>query len=86
MLFISNSLTFGILLLTAIISFGLGLLYKSAVVAKQRKRILTLEDEMLSNHANILALEKKIIEIQKEKVAVQHDLNSRKSERELKAS
>ena len=42
----------------AIISFGLGLLFKMAVIRKQRKRILALEDEMLSNHAKILALEK----------------------------
>ena len=72
----------------AVISFGLGLLFKSAVVTKQRKRILRLEDEMLSNHAQILALEKKIAEGRKETNGVQHDydLSSRKSDRELKVS
>lgn len=50
----------------AIAAFCLGLLYKRVMVAKQKKRILRLEDEMLSNHSTILGLEKKIAEIQKE--------------------
>ena len=56
-----------ILATTAIGSFGIGLLYKRILVAKQQKRILHLEDEMLSNHAHILALEKKVTEMRKEK-------------------
>ncbi len=36
-----------------------GVLIKSRVLAKQRKRILDLEDEMLKNHARILKLEKR---------------------------
>ena len=46
----------------AIISFAMGLIFKTTLVKKQRKRILNLEDEMLANHSRILALEKKIAE------------------------
>ena len=71
-----------------IICLGVGLLYKSAVVAKQRKRILRLEDEMLTNHASILELEKKLAEALKDKPGVKHDFNltSVKQDREVKAS
>jgi hypothetical protein len=43
-----------------------GFLIRSAIVFKQRKRILRLEDEMLSNHARILSLEKRVSEAKKE--------------------
>lgn len=59
--------------------FGLGLLFKRGVIAKQRKRILSLEDEMLSNHSRILALEKKLSEQQAEKKGVVHDYDLRSS-------
>ncbi|MEO7209459.1 MAG: hypothetical protein ABIY35_00825 [Chitinophagaceae bacterium] len=36
-----------------------GVFIKYRILAKQRKRILDLEDEMLKNHARILKLEKK---------------------------
>lgn len=42
-----------------IAGFVIGIFIKYKIIAKQRKRILTLEDEMLSNHARILKLEKK---------------------------
>ena len=73
---------------TAIASFGAGLLFKMAVVSKQRKRILSLEDEMLSNHSRMLELEKKIAETQIDKNGVKHDfdLTSIKNNREAKAS
>ena len=73
---------------TAIASFGVGLLFKMAVVRKQRKRILSLEDEMLSNHSRMLELEKKIAETQIDKNGVKHDfdLTSIKTNREAKAS
>ncbi|SFQ21278.1 hypothetical protein [Parafilimonas terrae] len=54
------------LAVAAVVAFCLGLLYKKAMVTKQKKRILRLEDEMLSNHSTILGLEKKIAELQKE--------------------
>ena len=43
-----------------------GFLIRSAIVFKQRKRILRLEDEMLSNHARILSLEKRVSDGKKE--------------------
>lgn len=49
-----------------ILGAGAGFLIRSAVVFKQRKRILRLEDEMLSNHARILSLEKRVSEAKKE--------------------
>ena len=70
-------------------AFALGFLFKRAVIAKQRKRILSLEDEMLSNHARILDLEKKLSETTVAKNGVVHDydlLSSRKSDRERKIS
>lgn len=61
-----NLTSVSILAGTAIASFGLGLMIKKGIIAKQRKRILKLEDEMLSNHAKILSLEKTLSEVQKE--------------------
>jgi hypothetical protein len=70
-------------------SFALGFLSKRAVIVKQRKRILNLENEMLSNHARILELEKKLSDTTAGKNGVMHDydlLSSRKSDRERKIS
>lgn len=72
-----------------IISFGLGLLIKSAIVFKQRKRILSLEEEMLSNHERILTLEKKLSESRKDKNGVIHDYElsaTRIADRDVKVS
>ena len=71
-----------------ITSFGAGLLFKMAVIRKQRKRILSLEDEMLANHSRILELEKKIAETPQDKTAAKRDfdLTSIKANREAKAS
>lgn len=67
MIFLALNLTsVGLLAGTAIVSFGLGLMIKTGVIARQRKRILKLEDEMLANHAKILSLEKLLSEVQKE--------------------
>ena len=67
MIFLVSSLTsIGILGVAAMVSFGLGLLIKTGVIVKQRKRILLLEDEMLANHAKILSLEKNLAEQSKE--------------------
>ena len=73
---------------TAVVSFGLGLFFKMALVRKQRKRILNLEDEMLANHARILNLEKKVAETRKDKNGTQHDFDmpSIKADREAKIS
>ncbi len=71
-------------------AFALGFLLKRAIIAKQRKRILSLENEMLSNHARILELEKKLSDSTNAgKNGVVHDydlLSSRKSDRERKIS
>lgn len=62
--------TFGL----AIICFALGFLFKSGVILKQRKKILNLENEMISNHAQILSLEKKLAEVKPEKTNQHSDL------------
>jgi hypothetical protein len=68
----------------AIIAFGLGLLIKSAIIFKQRRRILRLEDEMLANHAKILSLEKVMNEARK--AGHNYELSSGlNSDRDLKA-
>jgi hypothetical protein len=73
----------------AVGSFALGFLLKRAIIAKLRKRIYNLEDEMLSNHARILELEKKLSEPTAGKNGVAHDydlLSSRKSDSARKIS
>lgn len=73
----------------ALASFGLGLLVKRGIIAKQRKRILSLEDEMLANHSRILSLEKKLAETSPDKNGVVHDYDlrsARKSDQERKIS
>jgi len=62
--------TFGL----AIVCFALGYIFKSGVIYKQRKRILNLEDEMISNHSRILSLEKKIADSKSEKGSQHPDL------------
>jgi hypothetical protein len=73
---LSDSYSFLTLFITAIIAFGAGLLLKTAIIRKQRKRILNLEDEMLLNHSRILALEKKIAESRKDKNGVSHEFDT----------
>lgn|GEM_PF-2457322 len=46
--------------------FVAGYLVKSGVIAKHKKRVLSLENEMLSNHSRILELEKQITELKNE--------------------
>jgi hypothetical protein len=73
----------------AVAGFACGFLIKSALIFKQRKRILRLEDEMLANHSRILALEKKISESKSEINGVHQDYNissQRSSERGMRAS
>ena len=86
-LFINDSYSILTVIGVAIVSFGIGLVSKTAIIRKQRKRILQLEDEMLANHARILNLEKKITDNRKDKNTVQNDfdINSRR-DREAKVS
>ncbi len=73
----STSEILGVILVGVIAGFFL----KAAVVIKQRKRILRLEDEMLANHARILSLEKKVAEQKKEKSgSVEYANGQRKAE------
>ena len=84
-----NFLTLPAEISIAVASFALGFLLKRAKIAKQRKRILNLEDEMLSNHSRILELEKKLSETTANSNGVVHDydlLPSRKSDKERKIS
>ena len=74
-LFLSWPVDLGI----AVASFGLGMLIKKGIIAKQRKRILSLEDEMLSNHSRILALEKKLSNTSADKNGMVHDYDLRSS-------
>ncbi|MEO8712596.1 MAG: hypothetical protein ABI405_10760 [Parafilimonas sp.] len=81
--------SWGTVLGVGIIAFGLGLLLRSAIIFKQRKRILSLEEEMLSNHERILTLEKKMTDSRKDKNGVVHEYDlssSRISDREVKIS
>jgi hypothetical protein len=47
--------------------FALGFLIKSAAIAKHKKRVISLEDEMLTNHSRILELEKQLADYREEK-------------------
>ena len=45
----------------------MGLIFKNRLIAKGKRKVLHLEDEMLSNHSRILSLQKQISDIKKEK-------------------
>jgi hypothetical protein len=87
-LFIEDSYSLLTVIGTAAVSFALGLLSKTALVRKQRKRILNLEDEMLANHARILNLEKIVADTRRDKNGAQRDFDvpSIKTDREAKIS
>jgi hypothetical protein len=74
LIFINNSYSWEITFGLAIVCFALGYIFKTGVIYKQRKRILNLEDEMISNHARILSLEKKIADGKFEKGSKHSDL------------
>jgi hypothetical protein len=50
----------------AVAGFIGGFLIRIAINAKQKRHLLKMEDEMLSNHSRILSLEKKISKLQSE--------------------
>ena len=50
-----------------ICGFAVGFFLKSAAINKSKKRVLSLEDEMLRNHSHILDLEKQVAELREEK-------------------
>jgi hypothetical protein len=89
LLFAKNSYSLETVFGLAVITFGLGFLIRSAIILKQRKRILRLEDEMLANHSRILALEKRISETRKDKNGIHQDfdfVSKTNADREVKAS
>jgi hypothetical protein len=49
-----------------LISAVVGFLFRSYQIAKCKKRILSLETEMLSNHAEILKLQQELVNLKKE--------------------
>lgn len=46
--------------------FMIGFIIKYGIIAKYKKRVLNLEDEMLSNHSRILELEKNLALLKEE--------------------
>jgi len=56
--------------LSFIIGFILGYLLRSGIIAQHKKRILHLEEEMLSNHSRILDLEKQVTDLKNDKLIV----------------
>jgi len=52
--------------LIVLLSAYAGYFFRSAQIAKARKRIIYLENEMLSNHAEILKLQQQIVLSEKE--------------------
>lgn len=48
-----------------LIAAFVGFLFRSAQIAKSKKRIVYLENEMLRNHAEILKLQQDIVEYEK---------------------
>lgn len=51
--------------LLTLVSVIFGFLFRSAQIKKANKRILSLENEMLSNHAEILKLQEDLVAIEK---------------------
>jgi hypothetical protein len=88
MLFFQSSYSWEITLGLALAGCCLGFITKHAVIFKQRKRILRLEDEMLANHSRILTLEKKIADNKREMNGVHQDFefSQRTAGREVKVS
>ena len=54
------------LVLAGIVGVSGGFFLRLAINAKQKRNILKLENEMLSNHSRILNLEKKITNLERE--------------------
>jgi len=57
------------------VGFVIGLMLKSGVIAKHKKRVLNVENDMLANHSRILELEKQVTELKNENAKLR-DRNS----------
>ncbi|MEP6844406.1 MAG: hypothetical protein ABI861_00310 [Panacibacter sp.] len=66
--------------LTSVLGLLLGFLIKSGILSKHKKRIITLEDEMLANHSRILDLEKKLAELREENARIKGSSSGQKAE------
>ena len=55
------------------IGFIIGMVIKSGVIAKHKKRVLSVENEMLSSHSKILELEKQVTELKNEIAKLRDD-------------
>jgi hypothetical protein len=58
------------IVLAVMIGFIGGYLLRSGIIARHKKRILSLEEEMLSNHSHILTLEKEISDLKNGKSSI----------------
>lgn len=85
-LLLVHSFTWITVVLTGLIAFILGFIIKSTIVYKQRKRILRLEEEMVSNHSRMLELEQIITEERKEKTSSQQDYDRSARKDQLRVS
>jgi len=65
------------------IGFIIGFLLKSSVIAKHKRRVLNVENEMLSSHSRILELEKQVTELKSENAKIE---NKNSGPSKLKAS
>ncbi len=84
-LILSDSYSLLSVIVIALCSMIIGFLIKLAKFAAAKKRILRLEDEMLSNHARILKLQKKLSDYQSEHADKSQSINtSLKKVEELK--
>lgn len=54
--------------LLAIASVMAGMLFRTAQLRKSRKKVLSLENEMMKNHAEILKLQQKIASFEKSSI------------------
>ena len=62
----SSTNFFFIVFVTGLSAFIIGFLLKAALLTKYKRRVLSLEDEMLVTHARILDLEKQVAELKEE--------------------
>ena len=58
------------------IGFILGFMLKSGVIATHKKRVLSVENEMLSSHSRILELEKQVTELRNEEAKLLRDVDN----------
>ena len=85
-LLLVHSFTWITVALTGLVALILGFIVKSAIIYKQRKKILRLEDEMLGNHSRILELEQVIADLRKEKTGTQPDYDRPSRKDQLRVS